>query len=172
MAAYLNLYNRETKRYEPFPCIVGAPGVSPTVEVTDITGGHRVTIIDADGSETFDVPDGTAETFDVTITDTDVADSENAEFIYDLFPTFTEDVVEVSIEYGQLYAALQAGRPVRIRVTEEFTANVGYKIFPVELVMGYAITEVGLVVVTRDIAWVFVNGPDHSEETSPYADTL
>lgn len=36
----------------------GASGVSPTVAVTDIDGGHRVTITDAEGPKTFDVPDG------------------------------------------------------------------------------------------------------------------
>lgn len=38
----------------------GTDGVSPTVTVIDITGGHRVTITDADhpGGQTFDVMDG------------------------------------------------------------------------------------------------------------------
>ena len=33
-------------------------GVSPTVSVTEIDGGHRVTITDKDGAKTFDVMDG------------------------------------------------------------------------------------------------------------------
>lgn len=36
----------------------GADGFSPLVSVTDITGGHRVTITDKDGEKTFDVMDG------------------------------------------------------------------------------------------------------------------
>ncbi len=36
----------------------GNAGVSPTIAVTDITGGHRVTITGADGSVSFDVMDG------------------------------------------------------------------------------------------------------------------
>lgn len=36
----------------------GQDGFSPTVTVTDITGGHRVTITDATGPHTFDVMDG------------------------------------------------------------------------------------------------------------------
>ena len=36
----------------------GEDGYSPTVTVTAITGGHRVTITDADGPHTFDVLDG------------------------------------------------------------------------------------------------------------------
>lgn len=36
----------------------GADGFSPTITVTNITGGHRVSITDADGTDTFDVMDG------------------------------------------------------------------------------------------------------------------
>lgn len=36
----------------------GADGFSPTVTVTEITGGHQVTVTDADGEHTFDVMDG------------------------------------------------------------------------------------------------------------------
>ena len=36
----------------------GADGISPTISVTDITGGHRVTITDATGPHSFDVMDG------------------------------------------------------------------------------------------------------------------
>ena len=36
----------------------GIPGVSPTVEVTSITGGHQVEITDAEGTSTFNVMDG------------------------------------------------------------------------------------------------------------------
>lgn len=36
----------------------GAPGISPSITITDITGGHRVTITDADGQHSFDVMDG------------------------------------------------------------------------------------------------------------------
>lgn len=39
----------------------GTDGISPTVTVTDINGGHRVTITDATGTKTFDVMDGTQE---------------------------------------------------------------------------------------------------------------
>lgn len=35
----------------------GKDGVSPTIEVTDIQGGHRVTITDVNGTESFDVMD-------------------------------------------------------------------------------------------------------------------
>ena len=38
--------------------VPGADGVSPTISVTDITGGHRITITDAGGDHTFDVMDG------------------------------------------------------------------------------------------------------------------
>lgn len=38
----------------------GEDGFSPTVAVADISGGHRVTITDAEGPHTFDVMDGEA----------------------------------------------------------------------------------------------------------------
>lgn len=37
----------------------GEDGISPVITVSDITGGHRVTISDADGTQSFDVLDGT-----------------------------------------------------------------------------------------------------------------
>ena len=37
----------------------GEDGFSPTIEVSDIEGGHRVTITDVNGAKTFDVMDGT-----------------------------------------------------------------------------------------------------------------
>ena len=37
----------------------GTDGVSPTVSITDITGGHRISITDAGGTSTADVMDGT-----------------------------------------------------------------------------------------------------------------
>lgn len=36
----------------------GAPGISPSITITDITGGHRITITDANGPHSFDVMDG------------------------------------------------------------------------------------------------------------------
>lgn len=36
----------------------GKDGFSPVVTVADITGGHRITITDADGAHSFDVMDG------------------------------------------------------------------------------------------------------------------
>ena len=48
----------------------GADGFSPTITVTDITGGHRVTITDATGAHSFDVMDGDAA--DVPVQDVQV----------------------------------------------------------------------------------------------------
>lgn len=36
----------------------GDPGISPTITVTEITGGHEVEVVDAEGTQTFDVLDG------------------------------------------------------------------------------------------------------------------
>ena len=37
----------------------GGSVVSPTIDVTEITNGHRVSITDIEGTETFDILDGT-----------------------------------------------------------------------------------------------------------------
>ena len=55
-----NINMGRAERY-PTPGPQGEPGedgFSPTVTVTDITGGHRITITDADGDHYFDVMDG------------------------------------------------------------------------------------------------------------------
>ena len=39
----------------------GADGISPTLSISDIPGGHRVTITDASGEKSFDVLNGDAE---------------------------------------------------------------------------------------------------------------
>lgn len=39
----------------------GKDGISPTVEVTPITGGNRITITDKDGAKSFDVLDGVGD---------------------------------------------------------------------------------------------------------------
>lgn len=39
----------------------GQDGVSPSITITDITGGHRVIVVDANGTHTFDVMDGLTE---------------------------------------------------------------------------------------------------------------
>lgn len=36
----------------------GSDGFSPTIDITDITGGHRITITDVEGEHIFDVMDG------------------------------------------------------------------------------------------------------------------
>ena len=48
-------------RYTVLKGVKGDPGddgVSPSVAVTEIEGGHRITIADAEGTHTFDVMDG------------------------------------------------------------------------------------------------------------------
>ena len=55
----------------------GAAGYSPTVEVRDIEGGHRVTITDKDGIHSFDVMDGqggSGNVDDVKINGTSILD--------------------------------------------------------------------------------------------------
>lgn len=92
----------------------GADGFSPTVSVTDITGGHRVTITDKDGDKTFDVMDGEGgtggsvegggrtthrgkiitiweHTFDEDVTDTSTFDDDTADYVYGNNKVYTTD---------------------------------------------------------------------------------
>lgn len=50
---------KESGEFDGPPGPQGESGVSPTVTVTEIFGGHRVVITDATGDHTFDVMDGT-----------------------------------------------------------------------------------------------------------------
>lgn len=56
----VEVYDASSHSYKPIGLVQGqgADGFSPTVEVTTITGGHRVIITDAEGAHTFDVMDG------------------------------------------------------------------------------------------------------------------
>ena len=45
--------------------LTGQDGISPTVSITPITGGHRITITDKDGKHSADVMDGTGNVDDV-----------------------------------------------------------------------------------------------------------
>lgn len=55
------VYNSSTQKWENKTISGGGSGqdgYSPTITVTNITGGHRVSITDVDGTKTFDVTDG------------------------------------------------------------------------------------------------------------------
>jgi lysophospholipase L1-like esterase len=47
----------------------GKDGVSPTVEISEIEGGHRVSITDKDGTKSFDVMDGASDSPEIIITE-------------------------------------------------------------------------------------------------------
>jgi len=70
----------------------GADGFSPTIAVTEITGGHEVAITDAEGTQTFDVMDGVSPVLDDEVTE-DSANGVKSSGIYDaivnLLPTDT-----------------------------------------------------------------------------------
>lgn len=61
----------------------GEDGVSPTVSVTDITGGHRITITDASGQKTFDVMDGGGGSVDIDDTLTQSGKAADAKVVGD-----------------------------------------------------------------------------------------
>ena len=57
------------------PGVPGENGVSPTVAVTTISGGHRITITDANDSKTVDVMDGKNGTNGTSVTVSSVSES-------------------------------------------------------------------------------------------------
>lgn len=77
----------------------GSPGVSPTISVTDITGGHRVTITDADGAHSFDVMNGDAA--DAPVQDVQV----NGTSILDAQGVANVPVANTANRLGLVYAA-------------------------------------------------------------------
>ncbi len=56
----------------------GTAGISPTVTITPITGGHRITITDKDGTKTADVMDGTTPSLTNYVQFTDLATTSRA----------------------------------------------------------------------------------------------
>lgn len=56
----------------------GEQGISPTVTITPITGGHRITIIDKDGEHSADVMDGTTPSLTNYVQFTDIATTSKA----------------------------------------------------------------------------------------------
>ena len=76
----------------------GEDGFSPTVTVTDITGGHRISITDATGTNTFDVLNGTNGTdgqdgYSPTVTVTDITGGHRVS-VTDATGTKTFDVMD------------------------------------------------------------------------------
>lgn len=63
----------------------GRDGYSPTISITDITGGHKVTVTNEDGSNSFNVMDGEPFTYD----DFTVEQLENLKGMDGISPTVT-----------------------------------------------------------------------------------
>lgn len=65
--------------FNPLDCVKGDSGLSPAIAITDITGGHRVTITDETGPHSFDVMNGsdaTAPVQDVQVNGTSALDAQ------------------------------------------------------------------------------------------------
>ena len=78
----------------------GKNGISPSVKVSEINGGHRVTITDANGTHTFDVMDGingTGGTVEVDTTLTEAGKAADAKAVGDAIGKVSEEIVENDI---------------------------------------------------------------------------
>lgn len=74
----------------------GDDGYSPTVSVTEITGGHEVSITDAQGTQTFDVMDG--DDYVLTAEDkSDIADIVKPQVETDILKAFPTDTASGAV---------------------------------------------------------------------------
>lgn len=82
----------------------GENGISPTVSVTNISGGHKITITDANGTNSFDVMDGNADIAQGTIGMFVFSGNENIQKDSVLNVSKTQIVGHTPIKYpGQMY---------------------------------------------------------------------
>lgn len=91
----------------------GEDGVSPTVSVTDITGGHRITITDASGQKTFDVMDGSGGSVDIDDTLTQSGKAADAKVVGDA----------LKLKFG-----IDGGDISKINVTSSLTTDSGINV--------------------------------------------
>ena len=70
----------------------GGDGFSPIIDITEIEGGHRITITDAEGAKSFDVLDG-KDGNDYVLTDTDKTEIANT--VVAMLPKYNGEVIEV-----------------------------------------------------------------------------
>lgn len=99
----------------------GEDGFSPVVAVTNITGGHRVSITDKNGTKTFDVMDG--------------ENGEGGGSVEPLSGTTDE------ITPAQVYAALGEGRPVLIGYVDSTFGMLLFSSFSVAASLNYILSS-------------------------------
>ena len=85
----------------------GADGYSPTVTVSDITGGHRITITDVTGTQNVDVMDGQ-----------DGQPGDPGTVIMAITTNSESSDASLSITGDELYQAYHEGKPCYIAVTD------------------------------------------------------
>lgn len=97
----------------------GTPGVSPTIAVTDITGGHRITITDATGAHSFDVMNGSdadAPVQDVQVDGTSILNAQG--------------VANVPVASGSTYGVARVSAAMGVEIVNGFlsmsSANTQY----------------------------------------------
>lgn len=92
----------------------GQDGVSPTIDVQQISGGNRVTITDAHGAQSFDVMNGTDGADNYTETDPTVPAWAKA----DTKPTYTASeisgIVDLIYPIGSIYMSVNAASPAAL----------------------------------------------------------
>ena len=93
-------------------------GVSPVISVEEISGGHRVTITDGEGTQSFDVMDGTAASGDgVTVDATLTQEGQAADAA-----AVGAVIAEAGAAFSELSAALEQNAAATARNTADIEA--------------------------------------------------
>lgn len=95
----------------------GKDGFSPIVEVTDIEGGHRVTITDATSTNSFDVLNGNGSTTDSATYVTEAGSGSGWEYkkwnngTYEMFGEFTVTTTTICTDMGSMFRSEEFSLP-------------------------------------------------------------
>lgn len=98
----------------------GQAGTSPTIQITDIEGGHRITVTDVGGSASFDVMDGTPgkDGTSPTVTITDITGGHTVT-ITDKNGAHSFNVMDGVDGYSPSASVSKSGNTVTISITDK-----------------------------------------------------
>lgn len=99
----------------------GDDGYSPTITVTEITGGHRVTVTDASGSDSFDVMDGNEKAS--FITDGDWRYKINADNTFEAYYSKSGVTIEIQNGSGAFFRSAQMTLILPSGITNDYDAT-------------------------------------------------
>ena len=149
----------------------GADGYSPTVSVTDITGGHRVSITDKNGTQTFDVLDGQdgtngtngADGVSPTVTVTDISGGH------------TVTITDADHPSGQSFNVMDGVTPTvpvtDVQINGTSILSNGVANVPIASPTNYGVTKtqapyrlIKTFAITQNLYSIYINRDDNNQE--------